>query len=270
MIGLSEQYLDGPSAVELRGRLHADIGAATAFDAVIAREFIDAEQVAGIVYQALGVFVGKLARIGFIGTNDDLRDRLDSRGPPRLNVDEGIAIFKADRRHHAQRLGVAHGEEVRNARLVRDRGIDRIRADARKRRPDFTGGIGERPPPLRLSRKPRVRSGDAAKQALRRQPRERIGGRRHAEAIGVSERRDRVERGGTPRQAGEIGLVAEFSAKDRMVENVRIIDHRVDNGHLLLETRKAEIVDRARIKVAAIADAGQIKLGNGFGRQAQK
>ena len=168
LIGLSEQYLDGPSAVELRGRLHADIGAATAFDAVIAREFIDAEQVAGVENQTLGVFVGKLARIGFIGTNDDLRDRLDSRGAPRLNVDEGIAIFKADRRHHAQRLGVAYGEEVRNPRLVRDRGIDCIRADARKRRPDFTGGIGERSPPLRLTGQARISARHASKQALRR------------------------------------------------------------------------------------------------------
>ena len=55
-----------------------------------------------------------------------------------------------------------------------------------------------------------------------------------------------------------------------MVEDVRIIDDRVDNGDLVLETRKAEVVDGARIKIAAIADAGQIKLGNGFRRQAKK
>ena len=175
LIGLSEQYLDGPSAVELRGRLHADIGAATAFDAVIAREFIDAEQVAGVVYQALGVFVGKLARIGFVGTNDDLRDRLDRRRTPGLNVDEGIAIFEADRRHHAQRLGVADGEEVRNAGLVRDRGIDGVGAHDRKRRPDLADGIGVRAPPLRFSRQPRVGARNAAQQALRGQPGQRIG-----------------------------------------------------------------------------------------------
>ena len=40
--------------------LHADIGAAAAFDAVVARELVDREQVAGVEHHALGVFVRRL------------------------------------------------------------------------------------------------------------------------------------------------------------------------------------------------------------------
>ena len=103
----------------------------------------DAEQIAGVESHALRVLVGQLAGVGFVWTDDDLGDRFDGRGAPRLNVDEGIAIFEADRGHHAQGLGVSDGQEVRNARLVGNRGVDGIGADACKRRPDFARGIGE-------------------------------------------------------------------------------------------------------------------------------
>ena len=66
LVGLSEQHIDRAAAVELRGRLRADIGAAAAFDAIVAGEFVDAERIA-IEHHALGVFVGQLAGVGFIG-----------------------------------------------------------------------------------------------------------------------------------------------------------------------------------------------------------
>src|SRR5580693_1549597 len=105
----------------------------------------------------------------------------------------------------------------------------------RKWRPDFTGRIGERFPPLRLGRRARVGAGYAAQQALRRQPRQRIGGSRRTQAVAVRQRRDGIEGGVVSRQVGEVRLVAELSAKDRMVENVRIIDDRVNDRHLLLQ-----------------------------------
>ena len=141
LVGLAEQRVDGAAAVELRGGLDADIGAAAALDAVLAGELVDAEQIAGVEDQALRVFVGQLAGLGLVRTDDDLRDRLDRRGAPGLHVDERIAIFEADGRHDAQRLGVAGRQEVGDARLVRDLGVDRVgaqrsRTASRSRRPN--------------------------------------------------------------------------------------------------------------------------------------
>ena len=61
----------------------------------------------------------------------------------------------------------------------------------------------------------RVGAGEAAQQALRRRPRQRIGRRRRAQAGGVGQRRDRIEGRGVTREAGEVGLVAELAAEDR-------------------------------------------------------
>ena len=44
----------------------------------------------------------------------------------------------------------------------------------------------------------------------------------------------------------------------------------MDHGHLVLVAREAEIIDRAQVEEAAAADAGQIKLRDGFGRQAEE
>ena len=117
---------------------------------------------------------------------------------------------------------------------------------------------------------PRVGAGHAAQQALRGHPRQRIGGGRCAQAGGVGQRRDRIERRGLARQAGEVGLVAELAAEDRAVDHVVVVDDRVDHRHLVLVAREAEIVDRARVEEAAVADAGQIELRDRFRRQAQE
>ncbi|MFK4683386.1 hypothetical protein ABIF39_005143 [Bradyrhizobium diazoefficiens] len=89
-------------------------------------------------------------------------------------------------------------------------------------------------------------------------------------AVGVGERRDRIEHGGVTRQVHEVGLVAELAAEHRIVEHVRVVDHGVDDRHLVLVAREAQPVHRARIEEAAIADAGQIKLRNRIGRQVQE
>ena len=79
-----------------------------------------------------------------------------------------------------------------------------------------------------------------------------------------------IERRGIARQAGEVALVAEFAAQHRVIDHVRIVDNRRNHRHLGLIARKAEVVDRARVEIAAVADAGQIELRNGFGRQRQE
>ena len=116
----------------------------------------------------------------------------------------------------------------------------------------------------------RVGAGHAAQQALRRRPRQRIGGRRRAQAGGVGQCRDRVEGRVVARQAGEIGLVAELAAEDRAVDHVGVVDDRMNDRNLLLVAGEAEVIDRARVEEAAIADAGQIKLRDRFRRQAQE
>ena len=129
--------------------------------------------------------------------------------------------------------------------------------------------VNERPP-LRFSREPGVGPGHAAQQTLRGYPRQRIGRRRQAQAIGVGQRRDRIERRGRARQAGEVGLVAELAAKNRAVDHVAVVDHGVDHRHILLVAGVAEVIDRARVEEAAIADAGQIKLRDRLGRQVEE
>jgi hypothetical protein len=123
----------------------------------------------------MGVFIRQFTGMTFIGTNDDLRDRLDRRGAPRLNVDEGVAIFEADGWHYAQCVRITHRQVIRNARLVRDVGVDCIGANRGKWRPYLTGGVDEGSPPLRLSGEARVGAGYAPQKTLRWRASERIG-----------------------------------------------------------------------------------------------
>ena len=124
--------------------------------------------------------------------------------------------------------------------------------------------------PLRLRRQAGVGAGEAAQQALRRRTRERVGRGRRAQAAGIGRRRDRIERRVVTRQIDEVRLVGDLAAEDRIVEHVRVVDHRIDDRDLLLVAREAQEVHRARIEEAAIADAGQIELRKGFRRQAQE
>ena len=95
-----------PPLIELCGVLHADIGAAAAFHAIPAGEFVDLEQIRIVENQALRVFVGKRADAGFIGPQDELRDRLDRLRAPGLHADERVAVFQAGRRHDAPEIGL--------------------------------------------------------------------------------------------------------------------------------------------------------------------
>lgn len=67
LIGLAEHNIERPGSIDLGGVLYADVGAAAAFNAIPAGILVDFEQIAGIEYQALRIFIGKLSDIGLIG-----------------------------------------------------------------------------------------------------------------------------------------------------------------------------------------------------------
>jgi hypothetical protein len=79
---LAEHDIERASSIDLRGVLYADIGAAAALDAVPAGILVDLEQTAGIEYQALRIFVGKLSDIALIGSQHNLCDRFDGLRAP--------------------------------------------------------------------------------------------------------------------------------------------------------------------------------------------
>ena len=64
LVGLAEQRVDEAALIELRGILHAVIGAAAAFDAIPAGEFVDAEQVAVVEGQGFARLRSASARSG--------------------------------------------------------------------------------------------------------------------------------------------------------------------------------------------------------------
>ncbi len=55
-----------------------------------------------------------------------------------------------------------------------------------------------------------------------------------------------------------------------MVDDVVVVDDRMNHRHLILVAGEGQVIDRARVEVAAAADAGQIKLRDRFRRQAQE
>jgi hypothetical protein len=120
VVGLAEQYVDEAALVELRGVLHAVIGAAAALDPVPAGELVDAEQIAVVEDQALRVLVRPLADLRFIRPHDHLGDRLHGLRAPGLYADERIAILQADGRHGADQIAVAGVDVVGHARVGAD------------------------------------------------------------------------------------------------------------------------------------------------------
>ena len=74
------------------------MSASAALDAVPAGELVQAEQVGVVEDEALRVLVGS-SPIASRPGDDDLGDRLDRLGAPRLGADERIAIFQTDCRH---------------------------------------------------------------------------------------------------------------------------------------------------------------------------
>ena len=148
VIGLAKQCVDKSALVELGGVLHAIVGTAAAFDAIPAREFIDAEQVAVVKHQALRIFGRPASDLLFIRPHDHLSDRLYGLRPPRLHVDERIAILKTYCRHAAHQIGVARCDEVRNTGLVADLHGASINAYRSKRSEDLTELIGDTASPL--------------------------------------------------------------------------------------------------------------------------
>jgi hypothetical protein len=65
------------AAVESAGILEADIGAGTAFDAVVAREFVAVEQRGGVEDEALRILVRQPAGELLVWAGIDLRDRFE-------------------------------------------------------------------------------------------------------------------------------------------------------------------------------------------------
>ena len=117
----------------------------------------------------------------------------------------------------------------------------------------------------------RVGAGHAAQQALRREsaPADRRMRSVHRPLVLAS-----VVIGSkaavVARQAGEVRLVADLAAEDRAVDHVGVVDDRMNHRHLVLVAGEAQVIDRARVEEAAVADAGQIKLRDRFRRQAQE
>ena len=81
---------------------------------------------------------------------------------------------------------------------------------------------------------------------------------------------DGVEFGLLPRQAGQIEFVAELAAQHRLRQHVGIVEHRMDDRDLRLHVRvrKAVVVDRADVEIAAVAGAGEIELRDALGGDA--
>src|SRR3974390_1306282 len=98
--------------MELRRVLHPVVGAATAFDAVPAREFVNAEQVAVVEHEALRILVLPLSGLGLVRPRNDLRDWLYRLRAPGFDTDEGEPIFETDGGHATHEIGVAGFDEV--------------------------------------------------------------------------------------------------------------------------------------------------------------
>ena len=88
-----------------------------------------------------------------------------------------------------------------------------------------------------------------------------------ADAAGLRQLTDRVETRVLSGQAGEIDFVAQFAAHHRLTKHAVIIQHRQDNRNLalLIDQRKAVVINRAQIEITAIAAPDQVKLRNAFG-----
>ena len=73
---------------------------------------------------------------------------------------------------------------------------------------------------------------------------------------------DRIEVGLVARQAGEVQSIAKFAAENRTIEDVVIINDRMNDRNLALRVRfrEAEVVDGAGVEIAAIALAREVKL----------
>src|SRR5262249_14710493 len=71
-----------------------------------------------------------------------------------------------------------------------------------------------------------------------------------------------IELGAIAAQAGEIGPQAELAAEDRAIEDVIVIDHRMDDRNLLLTVRAREPIEihRACVEEAALAASLEVDL----------
>src|SRR5699024_4119529 len=69
----------------------------------------------------------------------------------------------------------------------------------------------------------------------------------------------RIEVGILTCETGEIEPIAKFAAKDRAIERIIIVDHRMNDRNLTLRVRlrEAEVINGSRFKIAAITLAGK-------------
>ena len=81
--------------------------------------------------------LGKLADLGFIRPQNELRDRLDGLRAPRLHVHERIVIFDAGVGHSARDFAFARIDEVRGAGLILQLKRGDVAANARERRDHY-------------------------------------------------------------------------------------------------------------------------------------
>src|SRR6185437_9654471 len=224
---------EGAAIVELRRVLNAIIGAAAAFDAIPAGELVDPKQIAGVEDEALRILVRPAAGLRLVWARDDLGDWLDRLRAPGLHANERIAVFDTDRRHRASKFAVAGLDEVCDRRVVVDVERGSVRADRSERREHLSKRVREAASPLRLCGEAVVVAGNAAQHAVL--ARIRAAGIDRASLQSARGCRiDAVEISLVARQAGEIDLVAELAANDRMIEHIVVIDHRMDGRDMRL------------------------------------
>ena len=186
--------------------------------------------------QALRVLVRKLADVGFVRTQDQLRDRLDRLRAPRFHVDERIAIFDARGRHGAREFALPvamkfatpgsllTSSEATSPRNWKNGVIIWPLSVTTVRRQSSSAGSA------------RVIAGDGAQQTVGRLTAVSAVGAGAAVRRGLG---DGVEFGLLPGQAGQVELVAEFAAQNRLRQHVRIVEHGMDDRNLRLIVRLA-------------------------------
>ena len=114
----------------------------------------------------------------------------------------------------------------------------------------------------------RVGPRHAAQQTVGGHSRRRVCRGQRAKAVGDRRRRDGIEGRSQPRQARQVGPIAQLAAEHRLAEHVAVVEHRMDDRDVVLHVgfREAVIVDAADVEIAAIAAAGQVQLRDAFDR----
>src|SRR5262249_49969806 len=77
---------------------------------------------------------------------------------------------------------------------------------------------------------------------------------------------DGIKVGLAAAKVGEVQSVTKLATEDRTVEDVGIVEHRINDRNLALHVRfrKAEVINTADIEIAAVTSTGEIELRDRF------